>query len=104
VNEGNEEKAETVQVIVDVPRYSRERGLARPWPDAHFLSVQVSDGYVTIEGDAAGLQGLATQLLSLAQDEVPPGYAHDLDDSLPAELEPGSNALVLLRTRVAPGG
>jgi hypothetical protein len=97
----DENDVETVQVTVDVPSYAAERGLARLWPDTYFLAVQVSDGYVTIEGDAAGLRGLAVQLLSLAQDETPPGYAHDLEGELPAELEPGSTPVVLLRTRDA---
>jgi hypothetical protein len=55
---------------------------------------------VTIEGDQAGLRGLAIQLLALAQAEVPAGYAHDLDGDLPPELELGSAPLVLLKTLV----
>ncbi|ONI88144.1 hypothetical protein ALI22I_20620 [Saccharothrix sp. ALI-22-I] len=97
----DENDVATVQVTLDVPRYAAERGLARLWPDTYFLAVRVSDGHVTIEGDPAGLRGLAVQLLSLAQDETPPGYAHDLDGELPAELEPNSTPLVVLRTRGA---
>jgi hypothetical protein len=97
--EVDEDEVGTVQVTVDVPRYSKERGLPRRWPDAYYLAVRIDNGLVTIEGDAAGLRGLAVQLLSLAQDETPPGYAHDLDGYLPAELEPGSTELVLLRAR-----
>jgi hypothetical protein len=86
-------------VTVEVPVYSKERGLARPWPAEYYLAVNVAkDGYVTIEGDPAGLRGLAIQLLSLAESEVPAGYAHDLDGYLPAELESGSAPLVLLKT------
>lgn len=85
--------------MVEVPVYSRERGLARPWPVEYQLAVSVAgEGHVTIEGDPAGLRGLAVHLLSLAEDGVPAGYAHDLDGYLPAELEPGSAPLVLLKT------
>ncbi len=93
---------ETTTVTLEVPVYDAARGLARPWPDEYLLQVLISDGAVTIEGDAAGLRGLAVQLLSLAGADVPPGYAHDLDGYLPAELEPGSAPLVLLRTRQSP--
>ncbi|WP_446219280.1 hypothetical protein [Micromonospora sp. IBHARD004] len=40
----------------------------------------------------------------MAQDGGPPGRAHDLDGQLPAELEPGSAPLVLLRTSGTPIG
>ncbi len=90
---------ETKTVVLEIPTYRAERGLARPWPDEYLLRVEVEDGVVTIEGDPAGLRGLAVQLLSLAEPGVPPGYGHDLDGYLPAELEPGSTPLVLMRTR-----
>jgi hypothetical protein len=93
------DEVEARSVTLEVPVYSKERGLARPWPAEYYLAVYVVEkGYVTIEGDPAGLRGLATQLLSLAEREVPAGYAHDLDRSLPAELESGSVPLVLLKT------
>ncbi|WP_433250491.1 Imm32 family immunity protein [Streptosporangium sp. CA-135522] len=91
------DEVETKKVMLEVPKYSADGGLPRLWPDNYFLQVLVSDGYVTIEGDPAGLRGLAVQLLSLAEADVPPGYGHDLDD-LPAELDPGSVPLTLLRT------
>lgn len=89
---------ETKSVTLEVPTYRSQGGLARLWPDDYLLRVLVSDGVVTIEGDPAGLRGLAVQLLSLTDPDVPPGYAHDLDGYLPAELEPDSVPLVLLRT------
>jgi hypothetical protein len=85
-------------IALEVPTYGPGGGLPRPWPDDYLLRVLVSDGVVTIEGDPAGLRGLAVQMLSLAGPGVPAGYAHDLDGHLPAELEPGSVPLVLLRT------
>jgi hypothetical protein len=92
------DEVETKRVTLEVPTYRNEGGLARLWPEHYFLQVLVSDDYVTIEGDPAGLRGLAVQLLSLAEAEVPPGYAEDLEGHLPAELEPGSASLVLLRS------
>ncbi|WP_406312949.1 hypothetical protein OHA77_31120 [Streptosporangium sp. NBC_01639] len=90
------DEIETKPITLEVPKYSANRGLPRLWPDDYFLQVLVDDDYVTIEGDPAGLRGLAVQLLSLAGSDVPPGYAHDLDD-LPAEIEPGSVPLILMR-------
>jgi hypothetical protein len=87
-------RAVTRPVTVEVPTYARHRGLPLLWPDSYQLSV-ARDGYVNIAGDSAGLRGLAVQLLALAEEEVPPGYASDLDDL--GELDAGSIALTIVR-------
>jgi hypothetical protein len=88
-------RAETRPLTVEIPTYAPSRGLPRLWPDSYQLAVQAHDGYVNIIGDSAGLRGLAVQLLALAAEEVPAGYASDLDDL--AELDAGSVALTIIR-------
>lgn len=90
-------RIETRRVIVDVPTYADSRGLPRLWPDDEYaLKVEAYESYVAISGDAAGLRGLAVQLLSLAADDVPPGYAHDLLAE-GIELDAGSIPLSIYR-------
>jgi hypothetical protein len=82
-------------VTVNVPTYAGNRGLPRLWPERYSLKVEVHQGYVNITGDSEGLRGLATQLLALSADNVPVGYADDLDDL--AELDAGSTQLTIVR-------
>jgi hypothetical protein len=85
----------TRPVTIEVPTYSSSRGLPRLWPDEYSLKVEIHGGYVNISGDPRGLRGLAAQLLALAEDEVPNGYADDLDDL--GELDAGSVQLTIIR-------
>jgi hypothetical protein len=85
----------TRSVTVNIPTYSVSRGLPRLWPDHYSLKVEIPGNYVTICGDPAGLRGLATQLLALAEEGVPTGYADDLDDL--GELDVGSVQLTIVR-------
>lgn len=82
-------------VTLDVPTYATDRGLPRLWPDSYVLKVEVHQGYVNIIGDSRGLRGLATQLLALSADNVPVGYADDLDDL--GELDTGSAPMTIIR-------
>lgn len=78
------------EVVVAVPVYDPVRGLSRAWPANYRLTFDVTPhGEVVIRGDKAGLRGLATQLLALAEDDVPPGYHHRIDDFM-LEVERGS--------------
>jgi hypothetical protein len=86
---------ETRRVTIEIPTYSRGRGLPRLWPDRYSLKVEIRGGYVNISGDSQGLRGLATQLLALAEEGVPDGYADDLDDL--GELDVGSSQLTIVR-------
>jgi CO/xanthine dehydrogenase Mo-binding subunit len=88
-------RIEVRAVTVNVPTYAADRGLPRFWPDNYMLKVEIHQGYVNIIGDSEGLRGLATQLLALAADNVPVGYADDLDDL--AELDMGSAQLTIVR-------
>ncbi|AHI01146.1 hypothetical protein KALB_7788 [Kutzneria albida DSM 43870] len=85
------------KVEVEVPVYEQGIGLVSAWPEDYSLKVSVAPGgQVRILGDAAGLTGLATQLLALAQADVPTGAHEDLDDFL-LVLDEGSAPLRLER-------
>jgi hypothetical protein len=86
---------ETRAVTVKVPIYKPDRGLPRVWPDGYALKVEMHERYVSIVGDANGLRGLAVQLLALAEEDVPTGYADDLDDL--GELDSDSVQLTIIR-------
>ena len=78
------------ELVVDVPVYDAVRGLHRSWPQNYRLTFDVTPhGEVVIRGDKAGLRGLATQLLALAEDDVPARYHHRIDDFM-LEVDRGS--------------
>lgn len=86
------------KVQLEIPSYDRGVGLVSSWPDRYRLTVSVTpDGKVSVLGDAAGLTGLAVQLLALAQPGVPAGAHEDLDDFL-LVLDEGSAPLRLERS------
>ncbi|AHH94462.1 hypothetical protein GCM10010174_28470 [Kutzneria viridogrisea] len=81
---------QTREVTVEVGVYDPVRGLARTWPQDYSLSFDVTPhGDVVIRGDKAGLRGLATQLLALAESDVPPRFHFRIDDFM-LELDRGS--------------
>lgn len=84
------------KVQLEIPSYDHGIGLVTSWPDRYRLTVSVENGQVRILGDAAGLTGLAVQLLALAQNGVPAGTHEDLDDFL-LVLDEGSTPLRLER-------
>jgi hypothetical protein len=92
----NGPRIEMQEVTLRVPAYHSASGLGRPWPDEYRLSVVVNGDQVLIKGDAAGLKGLAVQLLALARATVPVGYHSDLD-AITGELDAGSASVTLLR-------
>jgi hypothetical protein len=80
----------TREVVVPIPVYDAVRGLSRSWPTNYRLHFDVTPhGEVIIRGDKAGLRGLATQLLALAEQDVPPRYHHRIDDFM-LEVDRGS--------------
>jgi hypothetical protein len=86
----SDRQTSTREVVVSVPVYDAVRGLNRAWPPNYRLSFDVTaHGEVVIRGDKAGLHGLATQLLALAQQDVPQRYHHRIDDFM-LEVDRGS--------------
>ncbi|EWM13815.1 hypothetical protein [Kutzneria sp. 744] len=86
----SEQVESTREVVVAVPVYDAVRGLNRAWPANYRLSFDVTPhGEVVIRGDKAGLRGLATQLLALAEADVPQRYHHRIDDFM-LEIDRGS--------------
>ena len=80
----------TREVTVSVPVYDVVRGLTRSWPENYSLAFDVTPhGEVVIRGDKAGLLGLATQLIALAQEDVPGRHHFRIDDFM-LEIDRGS--------------
>jgi hypothetical protein len=76
-------EVDVAKVLVEIPAYDQGVGLVSSWPDQYSLMVSIDgDGQVRVTGDAAGLTGLAAQLLALAQSNVPAGTYQELDDFL----------------------
>jgi hypothetical protein len=91
-------EVDVAKVQLEIPSYDHGIGLVASWPDNYRLTVSVgADGQVSVVGDAAGLTGLAVQLLALAQPSVPAGAHEDLDDFL-LVLDEGSAPLRLQRS------
>jgi hypothetical protein len=89
---------DTTTVTLEVPVYRADRGLAGRGPTSTCSRSTFPAVRSPSKATRPDCRGLAVQLLSLVGSDVPRGYAHDLDDFLPAVLEPGSVPLVLLRT------
>lgn len=82
----------TKTLIVDVPSYRPDGGLARPWPADYSVHVSVAHGEVVIRADKAGLRALAVHLLALSEPDVPTYYHAHLD---PGEIDDESMSLIL---------
>lgn len=89
-----------VEWRIKVARFTPESGLRTDWAGDHRLRVRVlgdarSGHEVVIEGNAVGLESLARNLLTLAQDGVPSGTHSHLESA--TVLDARSAALVLER-------
>ncbi len=78
---------------MEIPDYSRERGLTLIWEEGSEIHVDGNDRRVILRANRAGLVSLARHLLTLAQPGVPTGHHVHFDES--NALEPGSVELVL---------
>ncbi len=86
------------KVEIEIPDYSASYGVVPADSDGDYiLDVQIEEGHqeVTITADKEGLIVLARHLLTLAQDDVPPGcHIHYDDDASSGFLEKGSRSMV----------
>jgi hypothetical protein len=82
------------KVTIEIPEYNSQEGLRMSWEDDFTIHVRIEGTQtVVIQANTAGLISLARQLLTLAQDEVPPGYHIHYDES--NALEDGSCEIIL---------
>lgn len=82
-------------MIIEIPPYSKEDGLTISWSGNFIIETSYSDKTIQIRANKAGLESLAIQLLTLAQDNVDAGAHIHYDDS--NSLEDGSVELIIER-------
>ena len=80
-------------IKVDIPEYSKERGLKFSWVTNFEIKCKISNDTVIISGNKEGLESLANHLLNLAQETIPSGYHIHLDEY--NSLEEESNELII---------
>jgi hypothetical protein len=86
------------QVPLDVPTYSKASGLPGWWDAAESVSLRIAGNEIVICANVSGLQGLARDLLALAQDGVPDGTeVYRMSVGQAPTLAEGSPALRLVR-------
>ena len=62
-----------MEVTINVPEYDKWQGILVSWVDGHEIEVTLDNNEVGIWANKEGLISLATQMLTLAQDEIPLG-------------------------------
>jgi len=83
-------------IPVEISKYDQHRGIKYLWEAEFTISTEVtSEGFV-IRANKAGLQSLARQILTLAQDDAPIGSHFHYDEY--NSLEEGSCELVIAKT------
>ena len=77
---------------INIPKYNSNEGIKSTWEPGFEITVK-NEEEVTISANKAGLISLATQLLTLAQEEVPVGAHFHFDDY--NSLEKGSSEMII---------
>jgi hypothetical protein len=80
---------------VEVGTYDAAEGLHLVWTPHFLVEVIAGPREVTVKANRAGLRTLASHLLALAGEDVPPGVHIHLEPGL--ELEPGSSPMIFDR-------
>jgi hypothetical protein len=60
-------------MTVDIPPYNKEEGFTLSWKGNFAIETSYSNQIIQIKANKAGLESLAIQLLTLAQDNVAAG-------------------------------
>ena len=82
-----------MKVTLELPEYSPETGICTQWEYGFTITTSGTADSFTLSANKAGLISLAMHLLTLAQDEVPPGCHIHYDES--NSLEDASTELVI---------
>lgn len=89
---------ETIMVEVPIRPYGSHGVVSWHLHEERITVVVGENGSVAIRANQEGLRGLARELLTLAQDEVPPGsIVYLMSKGHAPTLEPGSAALHISR-------
>ena len=84
-----------MDITLEIPEYSPERGFEFKWQYYYGIKVEITDDKeVIISANKDGLISLATHLLTLAQDSIPPTDGHFHLTEYDA-LEEGSSELIV---------
>ncbi len=70
----------STNVTIDVPDYSRERGMRMEWETDTEIKTRLEDGGMVLVANESGLVSLARLFLTLANAEVSSGSHWHLDD------------------------
>ena len=79
-------------ITLKIPEYSSNQGIISKWENNFQISARFENEFL-ISANKAGLISLATQLLTLAQDKVPPGTHIHYD--VYTSLEDGSTEFII---------
>ena len=84
-----------MNVIVKIPDYNPYKGFEFSWEDGFEIEVDLCHNGVMIKCNKAGLISLATQLITLAQDDF--GNGQDIHLDKYAALEGNSIDLIIVK-------
>jgi hypothetical protein len=81
-----------MKITLEIPEYTGD-DLKSHWENGFEISVSNTNNQLIIQANKAGLISLATQLLTLAQNEVPINHHFHYDEN--NSLETGSAELII---------
>jgi hypothetical protein len=82
-----------MEIKIKIPKYDPNEGFITEWEYGFEIETKIDDGIIVLTANKPGLVSLATQLLALAQDEIPPGCHLHFDEN--NSLEDGSLELIV---------
>ena len=80
-------------MTIEIPPYNKEDGLTISWKGNFVIKTSYSDHTIQIRANKAGLESLAVQLLTLAQQNVDSGTHIHYDEG--NSLEDGAVDLII---------
>jgi hypothetical protein len=82
-----------MEIKIKIPKYDPDAGFITDWEYGFEIETKIEEGIIILTANKPGLVSLATQLLALAQDEIPSGYHLHFDEY--NSLEEGSIELIV---------
>jgi hypothetical protein len=82
-----------MKIEIEIPEYIPEKGLKIFWKDNFQIKATILGSDFVIEANKEGLISLATQLLSMAYNNIPSGFHIHYEDA--TCLEDGSASFVI---------
>ncbi|MCR8843740.1 hypothetical protein NQ117_08575 [Paenibacillus sp. SC116] len=82
-----------MEMNIQIPKYSKDNGFEFVWENNFTILAEKNEDSIVIKANKEGLLSLATQLLTLAQNEVPVDTHLHYDDF--NSLEDGSCEIII---------